>query len=104
MRASAIIILELVQLQVVHDELNRCVIVHRIEYRFQGGSHRGRVVSSVAGHKGKGWYNVAFDDGDKKSYDFKDEKGAEGVVIGPYDVRGVCIIRELEGKVHARTN
>ena len=84
MRASAIIILELFQLQVVHDELNRCAIVHRIEYRFQGGSHRGRVVSSVAGHKGKGWYNVAFDDGDKKQVLMTEQnsaaqKGSAGV-------------------------
>ena len=84
MRASAIIILESVQLQVVHDGLNRCAIVDRIEYRFRGGSHRGRVVSSVAGHEGKGWYNVAFDDGDKKQVLMTEQnlvaqKGSAGV-------------------------
>ena len=46
-----------------------------------------------------GKHEVAFDDGEKDSYDFKDEEDAEGVVIegaeGYIGGQGVCIIREL---------
>ena len=77
------------------------LVGRRVTVTEGGKDYEGIIESFVSG---TGKHEVALDVGLKKSYDFKDEKGAEGVVIGPYDVRGVCIIRELGGEVHARTN